>query len=160
MTGWTTAGLYDAHAAELRLCSLPLRDFGGRIAFRGAVRTVRCLGDNTPVRAALAGPGGGAVLVVDGAGLLDCALVGDRLAAEAARLGWSGIVVNGAVRDLARLRGIPLGLKALGPCPRPSAKGALGKRDVPVELGGAAITPGDWLYADADGIVIAARRLD
>lgn len=62
------------------------------------------------------------MLVVDAAGLLDRALIGDRLAAEAARLGWSGIVVNGAVRDVASLRGIPLGLKALGPCPRPSAR--------------------------------------
>ncbi|GIX09100.1 ribonuclease E activity regulator RraA [Elioraea sp.] len=160
MTGWTTAGLYDAHAAGLRLCTLPLRDFGGRIAFRGPVRTVRCRGDNTPVRAALAEPGGGAVLVVDAAGLLDCALIGDRLAAEAARLGWAGIVVNGAVRDVVSLRDIPLGLKALGPCPRPSAKGTPGERDVPVAFGGAAIAPGDWLYADADGVVVAARRLD
>ena len=71
-----TADLYDERGEALDSLSLPLRDLGGRTAFDGPVRTVRCHRDNALVKALLATPGAGAVLVIDGGGSLESALVG------------------------------------------------------------------------------------
>lgn len=101
----------------------------------------------------------GRVLVVDGAGLLRRALVGGNLAAAAAKNGWAAIVVNGAVRDLAELRAAQVGIRALALMPQRTAKRDEGERDVPVQIQGVWVRPGDWLYADEDGIVVSARPL-
>ena len=111
------------------------------------------------MRAAVSEPGGGRVLVIDGGGSRRCALVGDKLAGLAASRGWAGLVVNGCVRDAAEIGGIDLGVRALGTTPVRSAKHGAGKRDVPVRLGGALIRPGDHLYADEDGVLVAPRDL-
>jgi regulator of ribonuclease activity A len=140
---------------------LPLfRSYGGRAAFAGPVRTVRCFEDNTSVKALLEGPGDGAVLVVDGGGSLRRALVGGNIAAAAARQGWAGVVVNGAVRDIAELAACELGLHALGLIPLPTERRRAGDVDVPVQVAGAWIRAGDWLAADADGIVVLDRAPD
>lgn len=154
-----TADLMDAHDAVVQSCALQFRDLGLRIAFEGAIRTVRCREDNALVKAALQEPGDGAVLVVDGGGSLHSALVGDAIAGLAAGNGWSGIVVNGAVRDVTAIARLAIGLKALGSNPRRSSKTGAGDRDVPVAFGGVVFVPGAYLYADADGIVVAARAL-
>ena len=158
-----TADLCDAHGDALRVVQPPplFRDLGGARRFAGRVATVRVRDDNTLVRAALAEPGDGRVLVVDGGGSLRCALLGDRLAQLAVDHGWSGVVVSGCIRDSAAVAGMALGVKAIATHPRRSAKGSLGgERDVPLTLGGVAIVPGDWLCADEDGIVIATAELD
>jgi regulator of ribonuclease activity A len=149
-----TADLTDAHP-DLRVLELPLRDFGGRIAFHGPVSTLKVFEDNSLVRAAFEEPGAGRVLVVDGGGSLRCALVGDLLAELAARNGWAGAVVYGAIRDSTPIAGIDIGLKALATHPRKSVKRGEGQRDIPVSFGGLGIRPGDYLYADADGVVLA-----
>jgi len=154
-----TADLMDAHQASLQSCDLPLRDFGGTLRFEGPIRTVRCREDNVLVRATLSEPGHGGVLVVDGAGLLHRALVGDLIAGLAISNGWSGIVVHGAIRDSAAIASMPIGLKALGTNPRRCEKTGVGSVDVPVSFGGVIFTPGAYLYADEDGIVVADRAL-
>jgi regulator of ribonuclease activity A len=111
------------------------------------------------VKRVLGGPGDGAVLVVDGGGSLDTALLGDLLAAMGRDNGWSGVVVHGAVRDTVALGAIGFGVKALGSNPRKSAKQGAGEVDVPVSFGGADFRPGRWVYCDEDGIVVARRRL-
>lgn len=133
--------------------------FGRRLAFAGAAVTLELFEDNSLVRAVLGEPGEGRVLVVDGGGSLRCALVGGNLAALAARQGWSGIVVHGCVRDRAELDACELGVRALALHPRRSEKRGGGRRDVPVRLPGALIQPGDWIYADADGILASATPL-
>ena len=115
--------------------------------------------DNVLVRAALAESGTGRVLVVDGGGSLRCALVGDLLGAMAVKNGWAGIVVNGCVRDSAELAQLPLGVRALATNPLRSEKRGEGQRDVPVVFAGITFMPGHYLYADADGIVVAAQAL-
>lgn len=154
---FATADLIDDFGDELRSCETQFRAFGGRAAFAGRVATVRCFRDNALVKKVLATPGEGRVLVVDGAGSLASALMGDMIAASAVEHGWSGVVINGAVRDVVALRGLDLGIKALGSNPRKSAKDGEGEVDVPVEFGGVRVEPGDWLYSDEDGIVLAAR---
>lgn len=149
-----TADLYDERGNELDSLSLPLHDFGARTAFHGPVRTVRCHRDNALVKSVLATPGDGAVLVVDGGGSLESALVGDLIAASAVQNGWAGIIVHGAIRDREAIAQLPLGVKALGSNPRKSAKDGVGEVDVPVVIAGVRFAPGRHVWADADGILV------
>ncbi|BDV32173.1 ribonuclease E activity regulator RraA [Microbacterium terricola] len=149
-----TADLYDERGDELDSLSLQLLDLGGRTAFDGVVRTVRCHRDNALVKATLATPGDGAVLVVDGGGSLESALVGDLIAAAAVADGWAGIIVNGAIRDRDAIGMLPLGVKALGSNPRKSAKDGVGEVDVPVTIAGVVFRPGAHVWADADGVLV------
>ena len=149
-----TADLWDERGDELQACSVQLRHYGGRTTFSGVISTVRCHRDNALVKAALAEPGEGRVLVVDGQGSLESALMGDLIAASAVAQGWSGVVINGAVRDVVALRDLPLGALALGSNPRKSAKDGVGERDVTVTFGGVDFVPGEHLWADEDGILV------
>jgi regulator of ribonuclease activity A len=150
----STADLYDEHGEDLQSCSLQLRHHGAHLVFEGVVSTVRCHRDNALVKAALAEPGHGKVLVVDGGGSLESALMGDLIAASAVRNGWAGVVIHGAVRDVAAIRDLPLGVLALGSNPRKSAKDGVGERDVTVGFGGVDFVPGEHLWADEDGILV------
>ncbi|GAA3816350.1 ribonuclease E activity regulator RraA [Sphaerisporangium flaviroseum] len=149
-----TADLYDERGEDLDSCDLQFRQYGRRRAFRGVIATVRCRQDNVLVKAALSEPGEGRVLVVDGGGSLHTALMGDVIAGLAAGNAWSGVVINGAVRDVAALGELDLGIKALGSNPRKSAKEGTGQRDVPVSFGGITFHPGAELFSDDDGILV------
>jgi len=154
-----TSDLCDAHEAQVRVLDLPLRDFGGRVGFNGIVSTIKAYEDNSLVRVAVAEPGHGRVLVIDGGGSTRCAMLGDLLAAKAAENGWAGVVVFGVIRDCVAIAALDLGVKALGTCPRKTDKLGQGLRDVAVQFGGLQICPGDWLCADADGVVLADTPL-
>lgn len=150
-----TADLSDAHP-QAQVCAPAFADFGGRAGFFGRIRTLKVFEDNGLVRSTLETPGMGCVLVVDGGGSMRCALVGGQLGVLAVHNGWSGIVVNGCVRDTAELKAQDLGIKALAAHPRKSDKGLHGGHpDRAVEFAGVRFVPGAWLYADADGIVVA-----
>ncbi|MEU7860438.1 ribonuclease E activity regulator RraA [Nonomuraea sp. NPDC049141] len=149
-----TADLYDEHGDRLDSCDLQLRQYGGRHAFAGPIATVRCHQDNVLLKSALSEPGAGRVLVVDGGGSLHAALMGDLIAGLAVSNGWSGVVINGAVRDVAALREMDLGVKALGSNPRKSDKQGTGERDVPVTFGNVTFRPGADLFSDDDGILV------
>jgi regulator of ribonuclease activity A len=153
----STADLYDEHGEDLQSCSLQLRHYGGRASFEGTITTIRCHRDNAMVKATLTEPGAGRVLVVDGGSSLESALMGDLIAASAVANGWEGVVIRGAVRDVAALRDLRLGVLALGSNPRKSAKDGVGERDVVVSFGGVDFAPGQHLYADEDGI-LATRQ--
>jgi regulator of ribonuclease activity A len=149
-----TADLVDDIGPEVRSCDVQFGQYGGLSQFAGPISTVRCFQDNAMLKAVLSEPGNGGVLVVDGAGSLHTALVGDIIAALGRDSGWAGLIINGAVRDVATLRTLDIGIKALGSNPRKSTKTGVGKRDVPVKLGGVTFTPGDIAYSDDDGIVV------
>lgn len=155
----STCDLCDRFEDRVRVLGLPLRDYGGRIAFAGRVSTVKALEDNSLVREAVAEPGEGRVLVIDGGGSLRRAMLGDMLADKAVANGWSGVLVHGAIRDSAALARLDLGVKALGACPLKTDKRGQGLRDVPVRFGGVEIRPGDWLAADEDGVILADAPL-
>jgi regulator of ribonuclease activity A len=156
MTPTPTCDLCDAFEKDVALRVLPplFRAFGAVSAFEGPAATLQCFEDNSLVRSALEEPGAGRVLVVDGGASMRCALVGGNLAAMAARNGWSGIVVDGCVRDVAELDAAAIGVRALALHPRRSEKRGQGQRDVVVQLQGVTVRPGDWVVADADGIVV------
>ncbi|MCC2029661.1 ribonuclease E activity regulator RraA [Microbacterium tenebrionis] len=149
-----TADLYDEFGDDLQSVPMQFRDFGGRTAFQGPIRTIRCLEDNALVKSTLATPGDGAVLVIDGSGSLNTALMGDMIAESAVANGWAGVVIHGAIRDSVAIGGLDLGVKALGTNPRKSAKLGAGEVDVDLEFGGVAFAVGKRLYADEDGILV------
>ena len=149
----TTADLWDERGGSLQSCSVQLRHYGGHTAYTGVISTVLCHRDNALVKAALNEPGNGRVLVVDGGGSLESALMGDLIAASAVAQGWAGVVIHGAVRDVVALRDLPLGAVALGSNPRKSAKDGVGERDVPVSFGGVDFVPGQQVWVDEDGVV-------
>ncbi|MBM6402156.1 ribonuclease E activity regulator RraA [Phycicoccus sonneratiae] len=148
-----TADLYDDHGEALQSCHTQFRNLGGRSAFEGQITTVKVFEDNVIVKQILAEEGAGRVLVVDGAGSLSAALMGDKMADLAAANGWEGVIINGAVRDVDALAGVDLGIKALGSNPRKSTKNGIGQRDVDVTFGGATFIPGQRLHSDNDGIL-------
>lgn len=156
---FTTADLCDAFTPSLQVVQPLFRDYGGATRFAGPIDTVRVFEDNTLVRQALETPGQGRVLVVDGGGSLRAALVGGQLAALARENRWAGLIVNGCIRDAAETRRIPIGIKALNTSPMRSGKTGAGERAVSVSFAGVAFTPGHFIYADEDGIVVAERNL-
>ena len=149
----STADLYDELGDQLQSVSLQFENIGGRSQFTGTIRTVRCHRDNALLKSVLGTPGEGAVLVVDGGGSLESALVGDIIAGLGVTHGWAGIIVHGAIRDRVAIGELPIGLKALGSNPRKSSKEGIGEVDVPVTFGGVTFEPGSTVWSDEDGIV-------
>ncbi|MES9991458.1 MAG: ribonuclease E activity regulator RraA [Candidatus Thiodiazotropha sp.] len=149
-----TADLYDTHEERLQVCNPGFRHYGGNRLFHGTIATLKCFEDNSRVREQLNQPGEGRVLVVDGGGSLRCALLGDILAKKAVDNAWAGVVVHGCIRDAAEISGMPLGVMALATNPRKSIKKGAGEVDVDINFSGVRFRSGEWLYADADGIVV------
>lgn len=168
---FATCDLCDVHkgdsTGDFRVLPPVFRDFGAVKKFAGPVVTVKCFEDNTLVKAAVDSIGYldtlqgrvGQVLVVDGGGSLRKALLGGNLGAAAARNGWAGVVIDGCVRDTAELAGHAVGIRALAAMPLPTEKRQQGQADVAVQVQGVWVRPGDWLYADEDGIVLASKAL-
>lgn len=160
---FSTCDLCDAHEEDrsgaFRVLPPVFRDFGALRPFAGPVATLRCWEDNSRVREAVNSSGGGRVLVIDGGASVRRALVGGNLASAAARNGWAGIVVDGAVRDVAELQVADIPVKALALMPLRSVKLGEGLAGQPVQLQGVWVQPGEWLYADADGIILSPNAL-
>ncbi len=154
-----TADICDSHDSEVAVLDIAFRSLGARHQMAGSAVTLKLFEDNSLVRDAVAEPGEGKVLVIDAGGSQRRAVVGDNLAATAAANGWSGLLVYGAVRDAAVLATIDLAIHTLGTVPRRTEKRGLGDRDLPVTFGGVTITPGDWVVADLDGVLVAEDTL-
>jgi regulator of ribonuclease activity A len=159
-----TTDLCDANEAlfdsgELNVLAPGWLSFGARERFCGTARTVKLFEDNTVLAQVVKEPGAGQVLVVDAGGSTRCAVLGGNLARSAADNGWAGVVVFGAVRDVEEIGGCAIGVRARAVTPRRSIKRGEGQRDLVVFVTGARISPGDWVYADRDGVLVCARRL-
>lgn len=157
---FSTADLHDAQPDEVDVVNLQFRSFGRQRRFHGPVETLRVFSDHSAVREVMKTAGAGRVLVVDSGGDLGTGVLGDQIGANAVRNGWAGVIVNGAVRDSAALDGMPIGVRALGTTARRSSVERVGQQGVTVKIGGVCIAPSDWLYADADAVLVAKRRLD
>jgi regulator of ribonuclease activity A len=155
-----TAELCDSHEQDLHVVESMFHRYGRITAFDGPIATVKCYEDNSMVREALSEPGDGRILVVDGGGSQRRALLGDMLGELAVQNGWRGIVINGCIRDSEAVDQLEIGVRALGTIPLRTHKRGDGQRDVSVSFAGVTFRPGAHLYADADGIVVAARPLD
>lgn len=154
-----TADLYDAHAADVQVLELQWQCIGSRTSFSGRAHTLKVHEDNSLVGEAFSEAGEGRVLVVDGGGSMRRALVGDRLAQRAIDNGWAGAVVYGCVRDRAIIDAMDFGILCLGTTPRKTEKRGEGQRGCTLHFGGATIEPGNWIFADTDGVLVAPGAL-
>src|SRR5215831_4036759 len=154
-----TADLCDQFSAEVQVVEPVFRHFGGRVQFAGPASTIKCFEDNSRVKEAVAESGKDRVLVVDAGGSMRCAMLGDLLAKQAAQNAWAGVVIFGCVRDTVDMAEFNLGIVALASMPLRSEKKGEGQREIPIRIPGASVRPGDWVYVDEDGIVVASRQL-
>ncbi len=154
----STPDLTDDHP-QARALELQFNNYGAIKQFGGPAVTLKCFEDNSLVKACVGEPGEGRVIVVDGGGSLRRALLGDMLAEQAASNGWAGLVINGAIRDVDEIGQTALGVQALGTCPFKTEKLGAGQRDIPLNIGGADIHPGDYVYADNNGVIVSREPL-
>ncbi len=150
-----TTDLYDNYLEDLQVAAPLFRDFGGRASFSGKIVTLKALEDNTCLKAAFETDGTGKVLVVDSAGSLHCAMMGDVMAALGASNGWEGVIIHGCIRDSAGVARVDIGVKALATIPRKTIKRNQGVMDIPLCFADVVFHPGAYVYADEDGIVIS-----
>ncbi|PIE36787.1 MAG: ribonuclease activity regulator protein RraA [Gammaproteobacteria bacterium] len=120
---------------------------------------MKCHEDNSLVKRCVGEPGQGRVIVVDGGASTRRALLGDMLAEQAASNGWAGLVINGVIRDVEVIANIDLGVFALGSVPLKTDKRDEGQRDITVEIAGVEVAPGDYIYADANGVLVSSKNL-
>jgi len=162
---FATTDLCDDYAAMMEegtLAVLPqgYRSYGRKARFCGPAITLQVYEDNGLIRNTLEKPGNGAVLVIDGGGSLRRALIGGHLAVLAEQNGWAGLVIHGCVRDSEEINVCQIGVRALATHPRRSDASGAGQAGVPVQFGDVTVLPGDWIYADADGVLVARQELD
>ncbi len=148
------ADVCDLRPDSVRICDPLFTDYGARVVFQGTIVTVSTFEDNTKVREVLASDGTDKVLVVDGGGSRRHALMGGDVAGLAATSHWEGVVFNGCIRDAHEIAEKDVGIKALGINPRPPLKKGRGEVDIPVRFAGVDFGPGEYLYADGDGIAV------
>ena len=158
MSAISTPDLSD-EAPEVRALELQFCNFGAIKQFGGRVVTIKCHEDNSLVKQCVDEAGAGRVIVVDGGGSQRRALLGDMLAEKAAANGWAGLVINGVIRDVDEIGQTNLGVQALGTCPIKTEKLGVGQRDIVIHMGGVDIAPGDYVYADNNGVIVSKRAL-
>ncbi len=151
--------LCDAHGDVVRVAEPIFASFGKRTRYGGIIETIKCFEDNSLVAERVATAGHGRVLVIDGGGSKRCALVGDNLARHASANGWQGVIVFGCVRDVEELAEIELGVHALAPHPLRSVKRGTGENGVVLRFAGVEFVPGNYVYADANGVIVAPTAL-
>jgi len=154
-----TADLCDQHSAEVQIVSPGMLSYGGTPKFCGRIVTLKLFEDNSLLRDLLNEAGNGQVVVVDGGGSMRCALLGDMLASKAVQNGWSGLVINGCIRDSAEINTMAIGIRALGTHPLKSLKKGIGEKNLPVTFACTEFRPGNYLYADEDGMLVAPNPL-
>ncbi|MCC3649274.1 MULTISPECIES: ribonuclease E activity regulator RraA [Cytobacillus] len=154
-----TADLCDEHSQELRICQQEFKSYGQKRKFSGPISTVRVFEDNVLVKESLESIPEGSVLVVDGGGSKRCALMGDRLGEIAQSRKLAGVIVYGCVRDTVELGRLDTGILALGSNPLKSRKEGKGDRSIPVTFGGIDWKPGEYVYADEDGVIVSSVPL-
>lgn len=156
---FVTCDLCDDFPEVVRVCEPLFANYGGLNAFGGEIVTIKCHEDNSRVKELLATPGQERVLVVDGGGSLRCALLGDLIGASAVKHGWAGVIVYGCVRDVDALAELDLGIQAIAAIPLKSVRKGVGEVDLPVTFGGVTFTPGEYVYADNNGVIVSAQKL-
>ncbi|MFT5571147.1 MAG: regulator of ribonuclease activity A [Cryomorphaceae bacterium] len=155
----STPDLCDQFEGQIRVLDPIFTNYGGVDSFCGQVVTIKCFEDNSVVKKLVSTPGEGRVIVMDGGGSLRRAILGDMLAENAANNGWAGLIINGCIRDCDEIANISLGLKALNIHPMKTQKRGLGDLDVAITFAGQTILPGNWIYSDNNGIIVADGKL-
>ena len=155
----STPDLCDAHEGKVRVLEPIFNNYGGVKSFFGPAVTIKCHEDNSVVKELVSKPGNGQVIVMDGGGSLRRAILGDMLAEKAAQNGWAGLVINGCIRDVDEIGKTNLGVKALNVHPMKTEKRGIGDLNVSVQMAGQIIQPGEWVYADNNGVIVSSHEL-
>ncbi len=156
---FSVCDLCDLNEESIQVADSIFRDFGGTLVFGGEIVTVKCFEDNSKVKELVSKPGRGRVLVVDGGGSLRRSLLGDQLATAAIENNWTGLVINAAIRDVEVIKTLPIGVKALNTIPLKTEKRNLGEVNVEVNFAGVRFTPGEFVYADCNGVIASPTKL-
>ena len=154
-----TPDLCDEYPDLVQVLTPMLQNFGGVDSFGGEIVTVKCFEDNSIVKEQVALPGQGKVMVEDGGGSMRNALLGDMLAEKAAENGWEGLIIYGCIRDVDVIRQTKLGVQAIATHPRKTEKRGIGDLNIPVTFGGITFVPGQYVYADNNGVIVAPTKL-
>ena len=155
----TTSDISDKLHPDVQYLEPVYKSYGAKTSFSGHIVTVKCYEDNSLVEEALKANGKESVLVIDAGGSMNCAMLGDKRAADAINNEWEGILVHGLIRDSVAINGMELGIRALGVCPLKSNKNGVGDSNLIVNFSGVIFTPGEYLYADEDGVIVVKEKL-
>jgi len=156
---FSTPDLSDENPDAQALAPI-LQNLGGKKVFWGKIETLKCPDDNSYVKELLNSDGDGKVLVVDADGISTVALVGDMIAEAGVRNNWSGIVINGYVRDIDILSKLDIGVQAIGTMPVRSEKKNQGQVGIDISFGGLTFSSGDYVYADNNGLLLSKLELN
>ena len=159
MSDFKTTDLYDEYLEELQVAAPIFRGFGGKTKFHGEIVTLKAFEDNTFLKQSFESDGKGKVLVVDSGGSLRAAIMGDVMAALGASNGWEGVIIHGCIRDSADVAKVNIGVKALATIPRKTVKRNQGTLNIPVTFAEVTFNPGEYVYADEDGIVLTQKKI-
>ena len=154
----TTCDISDQLHPDVQYLEPVYKSYGGKTSFSGRIVTVKCYEDNSLVEEALKSNGKNSILVVDAGGSMNCAMLGDKRAADAIKNEWEGIIVYGLIRDSATINRMKIGILALGVCPLKSIKNGVGDSNLIVNFSGITFTPGEYLYADEDGVIVIKEK--
>ena len=130
---------------DLKFLNIQFKSFGAINFFYGQIVTAICPEDNSKIKKILNEPGNKKVLIVDGQASFKVALLGDLIADAAVKNNWSGVIINGCVRDVEILKNIELGILAIV---------------VDIRIGDIRISDGKWVYADKNGVIISENELE
>ena len=156
---YSTPDLCDAYPDLVRVVEPIFITFGGQASFGGEIVTVKCFEDNSVVKETAGTPGKGKVMVVDGGGSMRRALLGDLITENAVKNGWEGFIIYGCIRDVDAIREMDIGVKAIGVIPLKTEKRGIGDLNVSVSFGGVTFNPGEFVYADNNGVIVSAEPL-
>jgi len=155
----STPDLCDAHPDKVRILKPVFKNYGAKTSFGGEVVTIKCFEDNSRVKENAGMPGNGKVMVVDGGGSLNKALLGDLITETAMNNGWEGFIIYGCIRDVDPINTMQIGVKALNSIPLKTQRKGKGENNVKITFGGVAFNPGEYVYADTTGIIVSSEPL-
>lgn len=157
---YVTPDLCDEYPEIVRVVTPTItRNYGGRESFGGQIVTIKCHEDNSLVKEQANTDGRGKVMVVDGGGSLRKALLGDMIAEKAVANGWEGIIIYGCIRDAAAIAQLDLGVQAISTIPLKTEKRGIGDLNINICFGGVEFIPGEYVYADINGVIVADQPL-
>ena len=155
----STPDLCDEYGDAVQVAEPVFKHYGGIHQFKGEIVTVKCFEDNSKVGEMLRAKGAGRVLVVDGGGSQRRSLLGDKLVTLAQENGWCGIVIYGYLRDVEEISAMEVGVLALGAIPRKTEKRGVGQVNIPLQMAGLNIRPGNFIYIDGSGVIVSEQSL-
>lgn len=148
-----TACICDAYKS-IRVISPEIQPLRNGLRLIGRARTVKCQDDFLTVIKALQEAEPDEVLVINGSGGYK-ALAGELFATEAARKKLGGIVIDGSVRDVRTIRTMDIPVYARHIFPNAGTTSQIFKTQIPITCGNVNVAPGDILFGDDDGIIVA-----